>query len=152
MVNAGGSMQKTLKSEAALDELSTSDASLGNLSDTEPASVTTTRQRVSDFVTLCGLRGYTVQIDHLVACIDQADETPMRWVVDNLAVDLPLSESEVSRLISLVWQQKRLHGAKIAWVTKEACGADARALLSLPIKVRIFRTVKGARAWLRGKS
>ena len=136
-----------LKSDAALKKLNSCEPPLGYSA--EPVN----NRNADEIVQLRGLRGYAIQIDHIVARLNEEGAASQLWLVDNLAVETPPNADEQSRLISLVWQQrKHLRGAKIAWVTQKACGADTTTLQGLPVNLRTFKTLKGARAWLRGKA
>ncbi len=137
-----------LKTELALDELSSEWGSSAR--GIGPGAE---RSLEDEIVTLCNLRGYGIQIDYLERLIKKEELAPRLWLIDNLGIRAAPNSNELSRLIGLVWQQqRRLEGAKVAWIASRACSVTSSRILNLSIELRTFKSVRAGRAWLLGES
>lgn len=105
-----------------------------------------------DYFVLCGLRGYGAQLDFLHRLLEKEDGPfERRCLIDNRDLRVPLSIVEIGRLVRLASQfGTRLQNVLVAWVSNHECRFDPRVTNELPVSFRHFRSVDGARAWLRG--
>ena len=108
----------------------------------------------ADVFVVRGLRGYTIQLEHIRRMLDDEDvDVGSLFLVDNSELSVPLTSDEIGQLVGLVWKYKnRLESCSVAWVSSQPCVLESRLRAELPITLRHFRSHESAKAWLASRS